>query len=269
MNVLILLGLVGIALGQIEPYQEQPCSGNGGICVATSCCPYSNYISGQCPTQSGDIRCCYSTPTCPYNESPCQDNGGVCHYDYCCPYGNYISGQCPSQASNVRCCYSTPDCGGGGSCGSTAQNLACQILNHGSVYLLTTNPSGVNDGADSYNNIKDTCNGNQAKRSNYCCSSGCSPGGYTCLKTSVLQYILDVLNSNSATPSNKLQVNSIAGACHSSNSWHYQGTAVDFQVKSGSDYRTWMNMCSSSGARENLGPGDAGHSSHTHCAFSS
>ncbi|XP_070567110.1 uncharacterized protein [Ptychodera flava] len=260
--------LVTLAAVSFAAYQEDPCSENGGICVESSCCPFKNYISGQCPSQASDIKCCYSKPSCTFNEEPCQGAGGECADSSCCPYNNYISGLCPSQSSDVKCCFSTPACGddsgGGGSCGASVQSLACEILNHKSITLLTINPSGVNDGADAYSNVKDTCNGGTALRSSYCCSSGCSPGGSTCLSYNVLKYIKDV--ADAAGP---VQVNSISGACHSSTSYHYRGTAVDFQVSTGSKYLTWMSICSASGASENLGPGDAEHSTHTHCAFSS
>ncbi|XP_077866349.1 uncharacterized protein LOC144341586 [Saccoglossus kowalevskii] len=53
------------------PYQEDPCEsyvhevhGQRGICTHKDCCPYTNYISGLCPSQPSDIKCCFSTPTC-------------------------------------------------------------------------------------------------------------------------------------------------------------------------------------------------------------
>eukprot|EP00057_Strongylocentrotus_purpuratus_P027615 XP_011682089.1 PREDICTED: uncharacterized protein LOC100888592 [Strongylocentrotus purpuratus] len=152
--------------------------------------------------------------------------------------------------------------------------MACQILGNNNIYLLDNNrylnSRGANDGADAASNIRDTCAGRQAKRSSYRCSSGFAPGGTVSLKASVLSYILDVAENGEYNRGAKLQINAIAGACHTSNSWHYQGTAVDFQIKSGdpSYYATsWMSICSSHGAQENLGPGNDGHSTHTHCAF--
>ncbi|XP_030831804.1 uncharacterized protein LOC115920335 [Strongylocentrotus purpuratus] len=150
--------------------------------------------------------------------------------------------------------------------------MACQILGNNHIYLLDNNgylnSKGADDGADAASNIRDTCAGREARRSSYCCKEGCAPGESVSLKASVLSYILDVANSGQYN--SYLQINAIAGACHTSNSWHYQGTAVDFQIKSGdpSYYATsWMSICSSHGAQENLGPGNDGHSTHTHCAF--
>ncbi|XP_006811639.1 uncharacterized protein LOC102809432, partial [Saccoglossus kowalevskii] len=203
-----------------------------------------------------------------YNEEPCQSNGGRCWNDNQCLNDDYKSGECPTQSGSIKCCYSGPSDGCATSCGTKAKELACDIQAHSSIYLLTVNPSGVDDGADAASNIRDTCNGCMAKRSSYSCSSGTAPGGYVCLSESVLGYILDVGN-NAASPSNTVQVNSIAGACHSTTSYHYRGTAVDFQVKASSPWETYMNLCAANGAVENLGPGDPGHSSHTHCAFSS
>jgi len=38
------------------------------------------------------------------------------------------------------------------------------------------------DGASAMSNIRDTCYGRQAKRSSYCDSDGCAPGGCICLQ---------------------------------------------------------------------------------------
>ncbi|XP_077986981.1 uncharacterized protein LOC144441298 [Glandiceps talaboti] len=127
-------------------------------------------------------------------------------------------------------------------------------------YLTDSVPSG--DGADAFSNIKDTCNGEMAKRSSYSCSSGIAPGGTVCLQENILKYIKD-----SADQFGEVQVNSIAGACHSTPTYHYNGTAVDFQIKTDSPFSSWMKLCAVRGAVENVGPGDPGHSTHTHCAF--
>src|SRR4051794_31360081 len=53
------------------------------------------------------------------------------------------------------------------------QELAEKIRDNSRIYLATTHPSGVVDSANARQNILDTANGNQARRSNY----GTAPGG--------------------------------------------------------------------------------------------
>ncbi|XP_041457321.1 uncharacterized protein LOC121409457 isoform X2 [Lytechinus variegatus] len=274
MKIFILLSFITLASAATDPEcssHDHDIYGCSGECITTGSCPAGKYQSNLCPTQPNDVKCCFTADT----DSECAEYNhatygqvGKCVATSQCPYNNYISNLCPSKAADVKCCFSKPSgtCGGGG--GGTRQDLACEILNHPGVDLLSNNgylnPDGWNDGADALSNIRDTCNGGAAKRSTYCCSSGCCPGGSVYLSTSVLSYILDLLNNGY-----NLQVNTLAGACHSQNSWHYSGTAVDFQIFSGSPYSTWMSYCSAHGARENLGPGYPGHDTHTHCAFSS
>ncbi|XP_071841722.1 uncharacterized protein [Apostichopus japonicus] len=271
-STIILAAL--IALSQANDPEctnyDHPDYGCQGDCISTSSCPGGKYISGLCPSYGISIKCCFTadsdTECATYDHSTAGDVGS-CVSTSQCPGNFYISNLCPTKPAGVKCCFTKPS----GTCstsGGSRQELACAIKNHARVYLLDNNgylnSKGSNDGASAYDNIVDTCNGGAARRSSYTCSSGTAPGGTTYLSTSVLQYILDLLDDGY-----NLQVNCLAGACHSTNSWHYQGTAVDFQISSGDPYSTWMSYCSSHGARENLGPGDAGHSTHTHCAFSS
>ena len=62
-------------------------------------------------------------------------------------------------------------------------------------------------------------------------------------------------------------MNELAGGSHSRRSWHYQGTAVDLQVREGDPWEFWLRECRERGAVEALGPGDPGHNRHVHCAF--
>ena len=40
-------------------YNEEPCVGLGGLCQRTSTrCAGGAYLSGKCPTQPGNVRCC-------------------------------------------------------------------------------------------------------------------------------------------------------------------------------------------------------------------
>lgn len=54
---------------------------------------------------------------------------------------------------------------GTGSCSAAAAAVACKIKNSPKITLIEKNPSGVNDGADPYSNIRDSCAGKVAKRS--------------------------------------------------------------------------------------------------------
>ena len=56
-----------------------------------------------------------------------------------------------------------------------------------------------------------------------------------------------------------LQVNEIAGACHSCHSYHYRGTAVD--IDPGSRKQELINKCSSMGGWPN------DEINHIHCQF--
>ncbi|XP_072169087.1 uncharacterized protein [Diadema setosum] len=279
----LLVCLLSTAYGYTDPecssydHQNYGCVGE---CISTTSCPGGKYISGLCPSQAANIKCCFTADSdseCAEHDHRRYGDVGHCIDTSQCPSSNYISGVCPTKPNSVKCCFSKPsgsDGGGGGgsgSCSWTVRSLACEVLalhNVGSIDLLTDNgilnPLGSGDGADAYSNIVDTCNGYTALRSSYCCSSGCTPGGSTCLSQTLLEYIIDL-----ADDGHYLQINAIAGACHSTNSWHYEGTAVDFQILSSSSYSQWMSKCAAYGAAENLGPGYPGHSTHTHCAFSS
>ena len=51
---------------------------------------------------------------------------------------------------------------------AVAKDYACKILalhNAGKIHLWNRHPSGVHDNAYAYNNIRDTCNGHAASRS--------------------------------------------------------------------------------------------------------
>jgi hypothetical protein len=69
-------------------------------------------------------------------------------------------------------------------------------------------------------------------------------------------------------------VSEVAGGSHSPNSRHYVGVAFDVNVINGqgvnvnnADFRNFMQRCRELGATEVLGPGDAGHDTHVHCAW--
>ncbi|GFO47803.1 peptidoglycan-binding domain 1 protein [Plakobranchus ocellatus] len=127
-----------------------------------------------------------------------------------------------------------------GSCSAEQQRLACALLakhNSGALDLATRHPSGVSDNAYAYNNIRDMCNGNQAARSSYSCSTCPSgtPGGSVCLTMNLLNYLTRLVSRGHVI------VNELAGACHSCTSRHYNGQAVDLH----NDARTreYLDTC--------------------------
>ncbi|XP_038067598.1 uncharacterized protein LOC119737366 [Patiria miniata] len=274
---LVLVALLN-CFTSLKAYTDPQCSnydhqtyGCVGECISTTSCPGGKYISNLCPTQPAGVKCCFTADS----DIECADYNhwqygkvGHCISTSQCPGNTYISNLCPTKSAGIKCCFKKPTdtCSASGSCSQTVKSLACQVQSHSRITLLANNkhlnPLGADDGADAASNIRDTCNGKPAKLSSYCCSSGCAPGGSVCLSAKALQYLLDVANAGY-----NFQVNAITGACHSTTSRHYRGTAVDLQIFSGSNYAAWMSKCSAAGAAENLGPGNAGHSTHTHCAF--
>jgi hypothetical protein len=149
--------------------------------------------------------------------------------------------------------------------GSKAQ-IALRILKHPKIILRRNQVSGRSDGASSYDSIRQVSQGHNAKRSSY----GNAKGGYTPLDIRMLKgmlYLADVKGY-------KMNISSIAGGSHSSNSRHNSGLAFDVNyingVKVNSSnpyYRKFMSTCRSLGATEVLGPGFKGHSGHVHVAW--
>merc|ERR1719277_724655 len=145
-----------------------------------------------------------------------------------------------------------------GSCGSDVKAKAftvLQLANQGKIDLATRHPSGVHDNAYAYNNIRDQCNGHMPSRSHYSCNecpSG-TPGGHVCLTNDLLDYLIHLAGRG------KVIVNELAGACHSCNSRHYRGQAVDLH----NDARTseYLSTCTSM----NGWGQDEGN--HVHCQF--
>src|SRR5687767_9276746 len=148
------------------------------------------------------------------------------------------------------------------------QELGEKIRDNSRIYLSTTHPSGVVDGADPRNNMIATANGQQAKRSSY----GTAPGGSVWLDPRMLN-CMDRLEQ---VYGYSYSVSSIAGASHSAGSYHYSGTAFDVYtingvgVSSGNPYwGTFNQRCRDMGSIESLGPGYPGHDTHVHNAWGS
>jgi zinc D-Ala-D-Ala carboxypeptidase len=120
------------------------------------------------------------------------------------------------------------------------------------------------DGADARNNMVDTSAGLEAKRS----CGGRAPCGFKALSPRMLR----ILEAVSQTYS--VRVSSLVGGEHSPTSYHYEGTTFDVYAINGKFvsinnglFRSLKQMCLDYGAVEVLGPGDAGHSGHVHCAW--
>lgn len=147
--------------------------------------------------------------------------------------------------------------------GTTRAAAAKGMLNDTGITLLWFCGPSV---ASPRQNILDTANGGQA-------STGGGDVGTrrVWLNTTMLVAMRDFGVSHS------YRVTSIAGCDHSSTSLHYTGGAIDVDLIDGvkvstttsgrNAAATLKNFCRSRGAVEILGPGDAGHSGHVHCAW--
>lgn len=154
---------------------------------------------------------------------------------------------------------------GGGTGGSTTRaGIAQDILNSGRATFWRRHDSGVVDQATASHNINDTAAGLAAKRSSY----GTAPGGTVYLDVDMLKALRAISGSY------RLDISELAGGSHSATSYHYRGTAFDVAMIDGRgvssshpSYRAVMQLCRNYGAIEVLGPGDAGHATHLHCAW--
>ncbi|XP_078334799.1 uncharacterized protein LOC111132676 isoform X2 [Crassostrea virginica] len=159
---------------------------------------------------------------CNTGDIACVRKGGTCQHilNRC---NKYQRGLCNGGWTRQCCINNNP---ASTSCSAAVKSVACRIKYLSKISLLKRNPSGVIDGADPYSNIRDACAGRKVKRSSYTCSQGKAPGGTTCLDLKVLQYIYYL----GTTSRYRVQVNAIAGACHSRRSKHYAGKAVHLQL---------------------------------------
>jgi zinc D-Ala-D-Ala carboxypeptidase len=155
---------------------------------------------------------------------------------------------------------------GSGTGGGSRAQLAQTIINSGRATFWTRHDSGVVDNATANQNIRDTAAGKAALRSSY----GTAPGGSVYLSINMLSGLNRIIQSYT------VDISEFAGGSHSATSYHYKGTAVDIARINGSGvsssnpyYRGLMQLCRDLGAVEVLGPGDANHDTHVHCAWSS
>jgi len=147
---------------------------------------------------------------------------------------------------------------------STRASLASTILRSRRISLATFHSSGVRDNATAHQNIVDTANGGRAHRSCY----GTAPCGSVYLGVTMLRSMLALRNRFT------FRVSEIAGGSHTAGSRHYAGKAFDVDILDGqgvsaanTHVRAFMARCRSLGAVEVLGPGNAGHATHIHCAW--
>ncbi|XP_076341668.1 peptidoglycan-recognition protein SC2-like [Tachypleus tridentatus] len=75
----VLLVIFFHVVGIFAAYNESPCkdkvrNGRAGVCMKTVCCDRGNYVSGLCPTQPNNIKCCFGRNTCSSsNQKDCND----------------------------------------------------------------------------------------------------------------------------------------------------------------------------------------------------
>lgn len=146
----------------------------------------------------------------------------------------------------------------------TPAQLARRILDSDRISLLDRQVSGRRDGADARSNLRDTANGNPARRSRY----GNGPGGRTNLNPRMLRAMLELSKKY------RFRVTSIAGGSHSRRSRHYRGVGFDVDTINGRrvgpnnpHWRAFLRDARRLGATELLGPGHRGHSRHVHVAW--
>jgi hypothetical protein len=148
------------------------------------------------------------------------------------------------------------------------QRLALSILNDSRITLDTFHSSGKSDpAATARRNIVDTANGGRAKTSHY------SDAGSTSVWLDPL--MLGCMKDMVVTYDYTFEVLEISGGDHSSRSYHYRGTAFDVYVingirvkKSNPYWPAFLQRARDRGAIETFGPGDAGHDTHIHMAWS-
>ena len=157
--------------------------------------------------------------------------------------------------------------------GESLARLAQQVLALNlkkRVLLAKEHESGIDDHAQAFYNIQDTAAGKQARRSSYA-NDGlpAAPGGTVLLDERLLTTMLTLQKTYS------FEVSEIAGGCHSANSRHYRGLAMDVNVINGKHvsptnpyFMQVVQLCARLGATELLHPGnDSHHQDHVHIGF--
>jgi hypothetical protein len=149
---------------------------------------------------------------------------------------------------------------------ATRAEVAKDILNDSGTSLMKSHVGGQNHPASTaHQNVADTAAGKAATTSPW------SDVGEKSVNLSVNM----LTGMKQLGGSYDFRVTTVAGGDHSSNSFHYKGTAFDVDQINGKEvnssnphYKDFMNKCQYLGATEILGPGDEGHATHVHCAWS-
>lgn len=144
--------------------------------------------------------------------------------------------------------------------------LAQAVLDDSGTALLESHVGGQDHAASTASqNIADTAAGGSATTSPW------SDVGETSVNLST--NTLSGLGTLGGTY--EFRVTTVAGGDHSSTSHHYDGTAFDVDEINGNpvdasnpDWEAFLSKCEELGAVETLGPGDEGHGTHVHCAWS-
>ncbi len=148
---------------------------------------------------------------------------------------------------------------------SYSQRAARLILSNPRIDLLSTHVSGRTDNATAKANIQYVAAGHSARRSSY----GTAPGGEVALDPRMLGTMV-----NLASRGFSYRVTEVAGGSHSRNSLHYRGSAFDvdkindMEISYGNPHiKQFLGLCRGYGAKQLLGPGDRGHSTHIHAGW--
>jgi len=128
--------------------------------------------------------------------------------------------------SKAACAFAPTFAPGIPSCSLQQKEKACALLQQEDNNKLTfakTNPDGVADNTNPYQNIKDMCDGRQSSRATYNCTQ-CptgAPGGTICITNFVLDYLKE------STVNGTFTVNQLTGGCDVCNSPHFTGMGVN------------------------------------------
>jgi hypothetical protein len=154
----------------------------------------------------------------------------------------------------------------GGADSASRQNLSKEILLHPRISLADFHISGYRDNATALDGLRQAATGGPSRRSFY----QTAPGGLTNLDVRMLSAMVKLADSGYT-----IRVTEVAGGSHSRGSRHYDGLAFDIDYINGMkvgygnpDCRRVMKKLRSLGATEVKGPGDRGHNTHIHIAWS-
>ena len=160
---------------------------------------------------------------------------------------------------------------------------ACQIQqldDDNSIHLLPSRVFPVEqDYANARDNIVDQCKGQLAlltpitdyTTKDRGVGQGCTTRtlNVNVAGVRISERVLDAIIAAANTTA-QVQINAIAGGCHSSSSHHYRGNAVDFQHFNTAGTNTIVEACQQQGALADpaIETNSLGQITHSHCAYS-